>query len=154
VTFVYIPEDPTAPKVGFGYVPVRSPPAVPEGVLESESLESELETPPKLASAPVAVMAFVPPLAIGSVSVTALIKETLLRVPPSVIAPLLVTVPVNVKPLTDPVPLTLVTVPALLFAQERIPLPLVVSAWPDAPSPDGRVHITELGIVLAALNPA
>lgn len=53
----------------------------------------------------------VPPLAIGSVPETWLVRLTPDSVPPSVSDPDDVTVPVSVMPLTVPVPLTEVTVP-------------------------------------------
>ena len=56
-----------------------------------------------------------PPLAIGSVPVTWVAKLTFESDPPKVKLPEDVTVPVNVMPLTEPVPETLVTVPAGLF---------------------------------------
>ena len=56
-------------------------------------------------------MAPVPPFPTGNVPVTWVVSETLDKVPPSVSDPDDVTVPVNVMPLTDPVPETLVTVP-------------------------------------------
>jgi len=54
----------------------------------------------------------------GKLPVTCVARLTLLKVPPSVKLPELVTVPVKVMPLTDPVLPTLVTVP--------LPLPLKV----------------------------
>lgn len=58
-----------------------------------------------------AVAVPVPPLVTGSVPVTCVVRLTFDSVPPSVRLPLEVTVPVSVMPLTEPVPLTLVTVP-------------------------------------------
>ena len=60
---------------------------------------------------PVDVATPVPPLATGSMPDTCVVKLTPDNVPPSVSDPLLVTVPVNVMPLTVPVPPTEVTVP-------------------------------------------
>ena len=41
VTLLYVPAvAPLAARFGFGYVPVRSPPAAPAGVLASDNLES------------------------------------------------------------------------------------------------------------------
>ena len=66
---------------------------------------------PRPVRAPLAVVEPVPPLAIGSVPVTCVVRLTLESVPPSVRLPLDVTVPESVMPLTEPVPPTLVTVP-------------------------------------------
>jgi len=63
-------------------------------------------------NAAVAVVWPVPPLAIGSVPVTCVAKLTLDSVPPRVKLPDEVTVPDRLMPLTVPVPLTDVTVPA------------------------------------------
>ena len=52
----------------------------------------------------------------GKLPVTCVARLTLLKVPPNVKLPLLVTVPVKVMPLTVPVPETLVTVPCGLAA--------------------------------------
>ena len=59
----------------------------------------------------------VPPLAIGSVPDTWVVRLTPDNVPPSVKEPVLVTVPVKVIPFTEPVPLTLVTVPVVGVVQ-------------------------------------
>jgi len=59
----------------------------------------------------------VPPLAIGRVPLTCVVRLTPLSVPPRVRLPAVVTVPVNVMPLTVPVPPTLVTVPAPRLAR-------------------------------------
>ena len=67
---------------------------------------------PSSVRAPPAVVAFVPPLAIGSVPETCEVRLTPESVPPSVIEPDEVTVPVSVRPLTVPAPATEVTVPA------------------------------------------
>jgi len=85
---------------------------------------------PRLVSAPAAVVAFVPPLAIGSVPVTCDVKLTPDSVPPSVRLPLVVTVPVKVMPLTVPVPPTLVTVPPPAAAAMVMPPALFVMAIP------------------------
>lgn len=74
--------------------------------------------------APEAVVAFVPPLAIGSVPETCVVRLTPESVPPRVRLPLVVTVPVSVIPLTVPVPLT----------EETDPLP-VPTATPLTYSP-------------------
>ena len=55
-------------------------------------------------------------------------------VPPKVRLPLLVTVPDKEMPETVPVPLTLVTVPALGVAQDGTP-PATVNTWPVDPIP-------------------
>jgi hypothetical protein len=61
--------------------------------------------------------------ATGRLPVTWLAKLTLANVPPSVKLPELVTLPVNVMPLTVPVPLTEVTVPALAAGVAHVPSP-------------------------------
>ena len=53
----------------------------------------------------------VPPLAMGRIPLTCVVRLTPLSVPPRVRLPVVVTVPVSVMPLTVPVPPTLVTVP-------------------------------------------
>mgnify|MGYP000266944787 CR=1 FL=1 len=63
------------------------------------------------------VLGVVPPIAGG------LLKS---NVPPSVRLPVPVTVPVKVKPLIVPVPLTDVTVPTLTLPPRLIALPLIV----------------------------
>jgi len=68
-------------------------------------------TPPRDVNAAAAVVAFVPPLAMGSMPVTCVVRSTPDSVPPSVSEPDVVTVPVSVMPLTVPVPPTEVTVP-------------------------------------------
>lgn len=67
---------------------------------------------PSSVRAPEAVVAFVPPLAIGSVPETCVVRLTPESVPPRVSEPDVVTVPVSVRPLTVPVPPTEFTVPA------------------------------------------
>ena len=75
-----------------------------------------------------------PPLAIGSVPETWVVRLTPDSVPPRVSDPEEVTVPVSVMPLTVPVPLTLVTVPEPLLLNVvqsvlvRYPLTDVVAA--------------------------
>lgn len=83
---------------------------------------------PRLVSACAAVVAFVPPLPIGSVPVTAVVKLTPESVPPRVRLPDEVTVPVSVRPLTVPAPETEVTVPVLLVK----PLGLLAGYAPRA----------------------
>ena len=69
-----------------------------------------------------------PPLAIGSVPVTWLVRSTPVSVPPSVRLPLDVTVPDRLMPLTVPVPDTLVTVPVVGVVQVGVaPVPADVS---------------------------
>jgi hypothetical protein len=86
---------------------------------------------PREVSAAAAEVALVPPLAIGSVPVTAEVKLTPVRVPPRVSEPEEVTVPVRVRPLTVPVPLTDVTVPAPPVAAMVIPPALLVTLTPE-----------------------
>jgi hypothetical protein len=64
------------------------------------------------------------------------------NVPPNVNEPELVTVPVNVIPLTVPVPETEVTVPVVKFCQLNVPEPLLTNACVPVLSVEGRVHIT------------
>jgi hypothetical protein len=66
---------------------------------------------PRLVRAFGAVVAFVPPLAIGRIPETCVVRLTPESAPPSVNDPLDVTVPVSVMPFTEPVPPTDVTVP-------------------------------------------
>lgn len=66
---------------------------------------------PKRTLFAVSVDAPVPPLAMGSMPVTCVVRLTPDSVPPSVSEPDVVTVPVSVMPLTVPVPPTEVTVP-------------------------------------------
>ena len=68
-------------------------------------------TKPNAVRAFAAVVEPVPPLATGSVPVTCVDKLTFDKVPPSVSEPLVVTLPVSVMPLTEPVPLTELTLP-------------------------------------------
>ena len=76
----------------------------------------------------------VPPLAIGSVPVTPLVKLISSSVPPSVKFPELVTVPVRVSPLTVPVPPTLVTDPLLAETYSKAEPPeLTASTCPADP---------------------
>ncbi len=63
------------------------------------------------------------------------------KLPPRVSEPDEVTVPVSVRPFTEPVPPTEVTVPAPLVVQLRVPVPLVVSTWPFVPAPLGNVRV-------------
>ena len=58
---------------------------------------------------------------------------TLLKVPPNVRFPLVVTVPVKVSPFTVPVPPTLVTVPTVGVCQVGAEFPLEVNTCPDVP---------------------
>ena len=67
----------------------------------------------------------VPPLAIGSVPLTCVVRLTADKEPPSVKLPELVTVPDSVNPCTVPVPDTEVTVPLLTAATVIEPAPLV-----------------------------
>ena len=60
---------------------------------------------------PVEVVTPVPPLATGKVPETCVVSDTPDSVPPKVNEPLVVTVPVRVRPLTVPAPLTDVTLP-------------------------------------------
>lgn len=83
---------------------------------------------PRAVRAPPAVVAFVPPLAMGSVPVTAVVKLTPESVPPNVSEPDAVIVPVSVRPLTVPAPVTEVTVPVLLVK----PLGLLAGYAPRA----------------------
>lgn len=77
---------------------------------------------------PVRVVAPVPPFPTGSVPVTAEVKLTPDKVPPRVRLPDEVTVPVSVRPLTVPAPVTEVTVPVLLVK----PLGLLAGYAPRA----------------------
>jgi hypothetical protein len=76
----------------------------------------------------------VPPLATGRVPVTPEARLMSSSVPPKVRLPELVTVPVRVRPLTVPVPLTLVTVPPVAGALETQFVPSEVSTFPEAPA--------------------
>lgn len=75
---------------------------------------------------PLTVLGAVAPIAGG------LLKS---NVPPRVILPLDVTVPVKVKPLTVPVPLTDVTVPTVGVVHVGVPVPADVSTCPEVPAP-------------------
>ena len=77
----------------------------------------------KVVNAP--VFAVVPPIAGGADKS---------KVPPKVRLPEVVTVPVKVKPLTVPVPLTEVTVPVVAFVQVGVPVPALVNTWPAVPA--------------------
>ena len=82
---------------------------------------------PSAVRAPAAVVAFVPPLAIGSVPETCVVRLTPDSAPPRVSVPDEVTVPVRVIPLTVPVVATEVTVPPLpVAAIVIVPAPFVI----------------------------
>lgn len=98
---------------------------------------------PRLVRAPAASVALVPPLAIGSVPDTCVVKLTPDNEPPSVSDPDEVTVPVNVMPLTVPVPDTLVTEP---------PPAIELSVPPDSDRPLPTV-ISSIAPVLAVVRP-
>jgi hypothetical protein len=74
------------------------------------------------ATLPVDDVTPVPPLATGRVPVTVAEARLTLSVPPRVREPEEVTVPVRVRPLTVPVPPTLVTVPTYWSADEMLKL--------------------------------
>lgn len=109
--------------------------------------------------AALAVVCPVPPLAIGSVPVTCVVKLTFDSVPPSVRLPLDVTVPDRLMPLTVPVPDTLVTVPTywsfdVMVKLGYVPEMLVVPAPVSATIWSGRVLvIVKLGYVPDVLIP-
>ena len=89
----------------------------------------------------------VPPLAIGSVPLTCVVRLTPLRVPPSVKLPDVVTVPVSVMPLTVPVPPTLVTVPTnwsllVMVKLGYVPVTTVVPAPVSTTVKSGRLLVT------------
>ena len=86
-------------------LPVMLIPQVPEAP------DPPREGTSSVACAAPAVPAPVPPLAIGSVPATCVLSETPDSAPPRVSEPEVFTVPVSVMPLTEPVPLTEVTVP-------------------------------------------
>ena len=99
-----------------------------------------------------ASVAPVPPLATGSVPVTCVARDTLLRAPPSVRLPDEVTVPVSVMPLTVPVPLTELTVP--------LPEPAPIAVRNEAASSAETVlsalkrgNVTALGLGMTKMLP-
>ena len=106
-----------------------------------------LVTGDKALNAALAVVWPVPPLAIGSVPVTCVVRLTLESVPPSVRLPLDVTVPDRLMPLTVPVPDTLVTVPTywsldVIVKFGYVPLMLVVPAPVSDTTWSGAVLVT------------
>ena len=74
----------------------------------------DVVTPPRAESAALPEVAPVPPLAMGKVPDTCVVRLTPDSVPPRVRLPLEVTVPLRVMPLTEPVPPTELTVPLLV----------------------------------------
>ena len=109
---------------------------------------------PRLVRAPDSVVAFVPPLAIGSVPETCVVRLTPESVPPRVSEPDVVTVPVRVRPFTVPAPVTLVTVPVV----ELVPAPIAVrksAAFRDETvlSALNRGNVTALGLVIIKILP-
>ena len=65
-------------------------------------------------------------LALGAVLIVPVVRATDVIEPPRVKFPVLVTVPVKVKPLTVPVPLTEVTVPTLTEPPNDVATPFIV----------------------------
>jgi len=143
----------TMPPVQLTDVTVPDPP--PAGVAQVPSPRQKV-----LADAPVPLPRFVT----GKLPVTWLAKLTPVSAPPSVKLPELVTLPVSVIPLTVPVPLTEVTVPALAAGVAHVPSPrqkvvddaevpefrLVTGRFPVTPVVSGRpvalVSVTLAGV--------
>ena len=90
----------------------------------------------------------VPPLAIGRMPLTCVVKLTPLSVPPSVKLPAEVTVPVSVMPLTVPVPPTDVTVPApkLALAAAAVVAPVPPLAITNVPAKTTAPVVGLLGV--------
>ena len=140
----------TMPPVQPTLVTVPEPPP-PDGVAQVPSPRQNV-----LDEAPVPL----PRLAIGKFPVTCVVKSTLDNVPPSVRLPELVTLPVSVMPLTVPVPLTDVTVPADAAGVAQVPSPrqkVVDDALvPEFRLATGRLPVTpvESGKPVALVNVA
>ncbi len=118
-----------------------------------------LVTGDKALKAALALVWPVPPLAIGSVPVTCVVRSTPVRAPPSVRLPLDVTVPDRLIPLTVPVPDTLVTVPTywsfdVMVKLGYVPEMLVVPAPVSDTTWSGAVLVSvKLGYVPVTLMP-
>lgn len=88
-------------------------------------------------------------MATGRVPLTALVKLTPDNVPPRVRLPVLVTVPLRVRPLTVPVPVTLVTPEAAGVCQVAAVLLVAVRTWPLL----GAVAVLRPTVLVAVLRP-